>query len=109
MGITFFMSKPFYVGGSWKTSSEVIDVVFPYDGSVVEQICLAQSSDIDDALQSAFDAREMTSTLQPYKRADVLRYIADEIESAHEDFSTLLTLENGKTIRESRIEISRTI
>ena len=103
------MAQKFYVGGEWRDSSEQLEVRFPFDNTLVETIHLAQPSDIDVAIESANDAFEQTSKLQPFERSDIIRYIASEMQKQHEDFAQLLTLENGKTIKESRIEISRTI
>lgn len=87
----------------------MIDVKFPFDDSVVATVALAQPADIDSATCGAQESLSETTKLQPYERAEILSFIADEIEKQHEAFSQLLTQENGKTIRESRIEISRTI
>lgn len=86
-----------------------MDVVFPYDGSVVDTVCMATPKEIDMAIQSAQQGFEKTKQLHPHQRADILRYITSQLQDRHEEFSQLLCRENGKTIKEARIEISRCV
>lgn len=103
------MAQPLYIGGKWVETDTMIDVRFPYDDSVIDQVHLAHEEHIDMAIEAAQRGFEKTKHLHPYERADVLRYITQKISDQHEEFSQLLCLENGKTIKEARLEITRCV
>jgi acyl-CoA reductase-like NAD-dependent aldehyde dehydrogenase len=84
-------------------------VRFPYDGSLVDTVCLARESDIDAAIEHARWALPVTRAMSSGERANVLRHIVRELTAMREELANLLCLENGKTIREARMEVSRCI
>ena len=97
-----------FIGGKWKPSpsGETFDDENPaFRGS---NIASFQSSTIEDvreaidAAQSAFETWRRTplSTRQHYV-AEFLRLLKD----SREELARIVTLENGKTIRESRAEV----
>ena len=84
-------------------------MTFPYDGSVIDTVCQASPEHIDQALDAAQRGFEKTKALHPYERADILRHITAKLQEQHEEFSQLLCMENGKTINEARLEITRCV
>ena len=41
------------IGGEWRGSDDVLEVRFPYDGSVVGAVSMASRTDMDDAMAAA--------------------------------------------------------
>ena len=41
------------IGGEWRGSDDVLEVRFPYDGSVVGAVSMASAADMDDAMAAA--------------------------------------------------------
>jgi betaine-aldehyde dehydrogenase len=97
-----------YVNGEWTKSSsgETFDVTNPANG---ELIARSQSSTVDDIKRAIDLASECQETeawaSQPRVRALGLYKWAELILQEREDLARLLTMENGKILRQSRSEI----
>ncbi len=101
--------KRAYVAGEWVATGRTMDVVNPFDGQVVDTVALCSTAEIDQALHKAVVAQGETARLAPYQRAEILARIRDGIANQREAFERTLSLENGKTLAESRLEIARSI
>lgn len=101
--------KKLYIWWEWVDSWKYLDVDFPYNWEKIDTISLARDEDIDSSIEKALESFKQTSKMEPFQRADILRFIVKELEIQKEDFSKLLMLENWKTINEARLEIERTI
>lgn len=98
-----------FLGGEWKRSDSTITVEYPYDNSAVGVVAKATAADFTKAIDCAQAAFEETRELPVYRREAVCRKIADQLELRAEDFARIMTLELGKAIKESRVEVSRAI
>jgi glyceraldehyde-3-phosphate dehydrogenase (NADP+) len=99
----------FYLGGEWKNSPSKITVENPWDDSIVGQVAKASSKDITSAIDAAQAAFSETRELPAYRRETACRKIADLLELRAEEFARMMTLELGKAIKESRLEVTRAI
>ena len=50
------MPKKNLIGGEWRGSDDVMEVRFPYDGSLVDAVSMASATDMDDAMARGFAA-----------------------------------------------------
>ena len=100
--------RPFIIAGTETTGTESVDVVFPYDNSVIESVWLADADACEQALAAAADAREIVAELAPYERADVLLAAAALVGERTEELARQMTLETGNAIWETRVEARRT-
>ena len=96
-----------YIDGEWLggDGEACFDVTNPADGAwlaAVASISAAQSRDAVAAADAAF--REW-SLLLPQERAKLLRRLNDQILDNIDDLALLMTLEQGKSLDESRGEI----
>ena len=98
-----------YIAGQWVETDKQLEVVNPYDGSVFATVPLCGPDEIDQALAAAYACRAEMAALEPYQRADALKFIRDNLEQRAEEFAKILSQENGKTIAESRLEIARAV
>ena len=66
-----------FVGGEWKETSNVIEVINPFDQSVVDTVPAAESSDVDEALAGAVEGAKIMAKIPAYDRAQMLRKTAE--------------------------------
>ncbi|MCD4691239.1 aldehyde dehydrogenase family protein [bacterium] len=81
----------------------------PYDGSVIDTVPLATDDDVAAALDAAERGALLMERLPRVERAAVLARTAAAIEQNAEELALLLAREVGKTIREARGEVARTV
>ena len=99
----------FLIGNEWRESKNALDVINPYNNSIVSTTFMADENDINDAIQSAVKAFEETKKLPGYKRSEILGNIRDGILRRKEEFARMITLEAGKPITDARVEVERAI
>lgn len=99
----------FLIGGEWRTSDEVLDVRFPYTGETVGQVCLAGSTDIEDALRSAECGFSLTRRLPAHRRSAILYALADLVRERSGELAETIVLEAGKTRALAEGEVLRAV
>ncbi|ABN56492.1 MULTISPECIES: aldehyde dehydrogenase family protein [Methanoculleus] len=103
------MTEPrgFLVGGEWRTSTDILDVRFPYTGEVVGRVCLAGSDDVEDALRCAERGFSLTRRLPAHRRSEILYNLADLIRERSAELTGTIMLEAGKTRALAESEVVR--
>jgi len=101
------MAMKMYVGGAWIDKSQKIPVTNPYDGSTVDTVPQADADDIERALATAVRGAQSMRRLSGYQRSQILRKAADLLIKRTEDLARTITMEEGKILAESRLEVSR--
>ncbi len=100
---------PYIVGGERRTSAEKVEIRNPYNQEVIAVVSYASARDAEEAIARAASAFETTRQLPSYRRAEVLRRVANELTARKEELAELITLEAGKPIRDARIEVARAV
>jgi succinate-semialdehyde dehydrogenase / glutarate-semialdehyde dehydrogenase len=95
-----------YIGGEWKTASGA-PVINPADESVLGTVPHATHADLDDALAAAEQGFRVWSRTAPSKRAEIILKAAQIMRGRAEEMAVAMTLEQGKPIAQSRLEILR--
>ena len=98
-----------FIGGEWVDKAETMDVVNPYDGSVVDRVPRADLEDVETALATAVRGAGLMRKMLAYDRYVALRKAADLITQHAEEFARTITLEGGKVIAEARAEVQRAV
>lgn len=80
-------------------------MVDPATGESIGTVCSAGEQDLDYALEAAKKGFLRWRNSGTMERSDVLRGVASALRKNVEDVASALTLEQGKPIEESRIEI----
>ena len=97
-----------YVGAEWTESSSK-ELLESYNPATGELVAYAQNStvrDVEQAIDSVAEAfRQSDWGCNPKRRYEALLGLAHKIEQNLEYLATVLTIEQGKPIRESRIEL----
>lgn len=93
------------LAGRWRDASgPAYETEYPHDGSAVAQLHAATVGDVDEAVQTAEQARTQPAwaRLMPHERAGMLHRIAQGIRDNSEALAQLQRLDNGKPIKECR-------
>ncbi len=99
-----------YIGGEWVDGAEgaVFDTFNPGTGEVLASVAEARAADIDRAAAAARSAMQPGSDwrlMDALDRGELVARLGRAIEARGEKLSRLETLDNGKPIREARIDI----
>lgn len=97
----------FYLSGSWQERDEKIEVLNPFDGQVVDTVPKATGQDVEDALDSAVKGAAEMRKLTGYARYEILNRTTALLRERAEDFARTLSSEEGKTLKEARLEVDR--
>jgi succinate-semialdehyde dehydrogenase / glutarate-semialdehyde dehydrogenase len=102
------VKKQLYIGGKWRdgASSETIEVEDPSTGEVLCEIADANADDAEAALAAAHDKQAEWRDTPSRERGEILRRAFELITERADDLALLMTLEMGKTIKESKAEIT---
>lgn len=100
---------PFFLAGQWQKSKHKLEVLNPYDGKAVGITFYASPSDLEKAIQSAVKAFQTTRHLSSHERSEILQKITDGIKAYREELARTLTLEVGKPIKDSLVEVDRAV
>jgi acyl-CoA reductase-like NAD-dependent aldehyde dehydrogenase len=99
-----------FIGGAQHANGgEPLPVVNPGTGRAFAAVAVASADDVDAAVAVASAALPGWSALAVSERGEVLGRAAHHVEEHLDELIPLLTREQGKTLRDSRIEISKAI
>ncbi|MEP6908325.1 MAG: aldehyde dehydrogenase family protein, partial [Pseudoxanthomonas sp.] len=96
-----------YIDGEWigAGSRVTTPVINPATGEVIGQLPHATADDLDRALASAERGFKLWRGKSAQERAHVLRRAANWLRDRAESVARIATIEEGKTLAESRIEL----
>jgi betaine-aldehyde dehydrogenase len=97
-----------FVNGAWTTGSAgTADVINPFDAGVIERVDQAGPDDVDRAVaaaRTAFDSGPWRTT-PATERGALLRRVAEFLQRDKEAIARTETLDTGKTLAESGIDV----
>mgnify|MGYP001407337750 CR=1 FL=1 len=96
-----------FIGGEWKDKSEKIDVLNPFDGSVVDTVPRGDAADVDEAIAGAVRGAAIMRKIPAFDRAQMLRKAADLMLEQQEELAKIVSSEEGKILAEGRVESVR--
>ena len=97
------------IGGKWIEKEKKIDVLNPYDNSLVDTVPYGTVDDIKQAIKMAQKGYEINRNLPSHKRISILKKTAEIMESRYEELAKTIAVEGSKTINEARKEVGRAI
>jgi len=100
--------KGLFIGGEWREAAggATIAVEDPSTGKTLCEVADAQPEDAMAALDSACRAQADWARHPPRERGEILRRAFEEISARAGELALLMTLEMGKTVKESEAEIA---
>ncbi len=99
--------KQLYIAGEWRDGAK--GTISVEDPSTQESLCDVADASVDDAraaLDAAVTAGPEFAAMAPRDRGEILRRAFELITERKDDLALLMTLEMGKTIKESLAEIT---
>ncbi|QPC91529.1 NAD-dependent succinate-semialdehyde dehydrogenase [Mesorhizobium sp. INR15] len=101
-------SHGLYIDGRWRSSSDgrLIDVVDPSSGAVIAAVPDATLEDAAAAVEAAAKAAKGWRETAPRKRSEILRRCFELMVERSETLAMLISLENGKALRDARGEVA---
>lgn len=97
------------IGGKHISSEYLEEVINPYNGEVIDTIPIAHRQIADMAIEAANDAKSALTEMSAFKISNKLFNVVDKLREKRQEFAELLTLEVGKPINESLVEVDRSI
>lgn len=99
----------FIINGNIVLTSKKYNVKNKSNHQIFATCSLAFENDIENAIDAAYKTFNITSKLPSYKRKEILQKIAAELINQKEELANLISIETGKPIKLSRIEIDRAV
>ncbi len=97
------------IGGEWIAKEETIDVLNPFDGSLVDRVPRGTADDVDQALAAAQRGYQINRDLPAHRRISILYRAAELMRDRYEELAQTIASEGSKTIAEARKEVGRAI
>ena len=100
--------KQLYIGGEWRDGAEgaTLEVEDPATGEAIASVADGTPDDALAALAAAHEKRDEFAAMPPRERGEILRRSWEMIEERKSELALLMTLEMGKSIKESEAEIT---
>lgn len=92
-----------WVAGEGRKSQPVVN---PATEEVIGQVPHATQADLDRALQAASDSFKSWRAMMPVDRGRILKRAADLLRERSDEIAAWATMEEGKTLAETRMEAS---
>jgi succinate-semialdehyde dehydrogenase / glutarate-semialdehyde dehydrogenase len=95
-----------WIGGEERKGAKTFDVKDPSDDHVLATVADAGADDATAALDAAAAVQAEWAGTPPRQRGEILRSVFEAITARADDFATLMTLEMGKVLPESKAEVT---
>lgn len=102
----FLGEFPFILAGEPRTG-ETYALHCPHDGVEIARVHRPGPAELAEAVRAAVAGFEATRALPPFRRAEILRAVAQSIRQRAEELARTMALEAAKPIRQARVEIGR--
>lgn len=96
-----------YFKGTWRGGDELIEVINPFDGQIVDTVPRATAQDVEEAIESAQRGAEDMKSLTGYERFEILSRATALIRQRADEIARTLSLEEGKPLAEALFEVDR--
>ena len=98
-----------FINGQTVVTGSQDTITNPYNGKTVGMITVAGKTELESATRGAIQAFEANRTLSAYQRARVLQGVVEGLRQRRRALMELITLESGKPITLSAVEVDRAI
>lgn len=95
-----------WVNGEWITTQDKIAVYNPYDQSLISEVPRLDAACIEQLIVDADLAQKQWREVAPNERSRVLRQWFDLMQTHQDELATIMTLEQGKPLKEAKGEIA---
>lgn len=96
-----------FLGGQWQASADKIDVVNPYDSSLVDTVPRGTTADIDRALSTLVTGAETMRQMSAFDRCQILHKAVEIMHRRQDELARTISCEEGKILAEATVEATR--
>jgi len=96
-----------YINGEWRKTPNDLPVLNPATEEEIGRLPHAETSDLDDAVESAARGFEAWRQVSPCHRANVLLKASAIMRERQEEIAAAITAEHGKPLTQARLEVIR--
>lgn len=96
-----------YIGGNWVQPNEHLPILNPSSEEPIGLLPVAEQNHLDAAVTAAQDGFKIWSQTAPMERGRIILTAAQLLRERQEEVARSITLELGKPIRQSRLEVIR--
>ena len=95
-----------FINGKWRRahSGKTIEVLNPATEETIGTVAHAEKSDLDEALAAAAAGFKVWRAVSPFERCRIMRKAAAIMRERNDEIAPLLTMEQGKTLAEAKME-----
>jgi lactaldehyde dehydrogenase len=97
------------INGNLIDKEEKIPVINPFNNQIVDHVPLGDAKDAQDAIHAANKAKKSMNEMSSRKLSRILHDIHNDLKEKHQEISELITLETGKPIGDSKVEMDRSL
>lgn len=97
------------IGGKHITCDDLEEVKNPFNDEIIDTVPIAHLQHAKMAIKAANNAKKDLVEMSAFKVSNKLYTICEKLKEKREEFAELLTLEVGKPINESLVELNRSI
>jgi glyceraldehyde-3-phosphate dehydrogenase (NADP+) len=102
-------AEKFLIKNEFTESENTVDIVNPYTGMTVKKVYKTTKEQVNDSLNYLHSVFQKYRTVPSYLRGELLDLVSVKISKRKNELAGLITLETGKPIKFSNIEIDRAI
>lgn len=101
-----YSNTQLFINGKWRPSQsgKTIAVLNPATEETIGTVAHADRADLDEALEAAAKGFKVWRAVAPFDRCKIMRKAAAIMRERNDEIAPLLTMEQGKTLAEARIE-----
>lgn len=96
-----------FIAGQWQDRGSAIEVTNPYNGALIDTVPRGSAADVDAALTTLVDGARQMRAMPSAERCQILQAAVRMLKHRGEEIAQTITLEEGKILAESRLEVSR--
>ena len=101
-----YSNTQLFINGKWRPgqAGRTIAVLNPATEDVIGTVAHADRADLDEALQAAAKGFKVWRAVAPFDRCKIMRKAAAIMRERNDEIAPLLTMEQGKTLAEAKME-----
>jgi len=105
--MTAYPNTQLFIDGAWcdAAARHTIPVVNPASAQTIGTVAYAEREDLDRALEAAAKGFTLWSKVSAFERAKLMRKAAQLLRERADHVAQIMTMEQGKTVTEARLEI----
>ena len=96
---------PVYLNGDWVVTDDSIPVINPANSEVFARMSTVDAARVSQAIKDAHTAFATWRHVTGKGRGERLHKIAHELDRRREEIARIITLENGKPLAQSQVEV----